>query len=393
MRKIFAWLLAAVLAFAPISADAQSITQSGGGASAVQPQSGYPFFLPTLFGSGVTGACTLTTTADVGYLGSFGVKQCTSASLAAGQTLTIATGASSGALILGGTGTCTFAGTITANGAAGLAGLTDGGGAGGATAGGGVGGAKKTTNGNANDGVTPTLIGHGSGSYDLTAIGNDGIGYGAGSGAYEAANITNASGRFAARPLFSNSATVVRGLNSAPLRLINPSKLIKSRLSILTAANGTASTSGTVQAIAPTTNDYGPWAAVAGTGFLDLDYIPPGPSGFGGGVTGVAVTNSAGGGGGGGGGVVIIECNNIVLTAGYSITATGGAGGNGFVSGVGVAAGGSGGCGGVVILVYHTLTGSTAAITAAGGAAGTGAGTSAAAGLAGTAGAVYLIQV
>ncbi len=112
-----------------------------------------------------------------------------------------------------------------------------------------------------------------------------------------------------------------------------------------------------------------------------------GGSGGGGGASIVAGTGGGGGGSGGSGsagGIVAIYFRNIVINAGASITANGGAGGkggnggNGSTSGTGsgggggAGGGGAGGNGGQIILVYNTLT-NNGSITASGGAGGAGA--------------------
>lgn len=356
---------------------------SGGGAS------GWPFLFPTLFGSGGDGSGTLTTTADVGYFSAFGVKQYTSASLAAGQTLTVAQASSNGGLVLACAGTLTIAGAIVANGAAGSNGVIDGGGAGGGNAGGGAGGAKKTINGAGTTPAIPTKFGVGVSSLSRSVRG-------ATSGAFQDNNATTSTGLGSnAFPLLSTSTTFNERYSMPGLFGPGTGVPIPQYPFGLTTSSYTGSASGTDIAVLPTTADYGPWAQVTGTGFLSLRSLQYPTGAPGGAVTGVVGQQAAGGGGGGTGGVIYIEANNLVLTAGYSITATGGNGGNGFSSNgtSAVAAGGSAGCGGLVIIVYRTLTGSTAAITANAGSVGTGAGTAAAAGVAGVAGGVYLIKV
>jgi hypothetical protein len=352
---------------------------------------GHPMFFPSLFGSGKDGELTLTTTADVGYLGSYGAKQAVNATLAAGQTLTIATGTSSGALMIACTGKLTIAGTITGDGQNGsnaaAAGASSG--KGGDTAGGGVGGAAVTGNANGNVGTSPTKLGHGAGN-------GTGLGRGGNSGAH-LDSTGNGTSNTVSAPILSSGSTY-SDVSAMQGRLIHPSDLIGGvrfgRVG-LTGATGTAASSGTVAAVNPTTNDVGPWAQTASGLWLPLDFIPGGVGGFGGGITSDGSGNdAAGGGGGGGGGCVIFEADTIELVSGYAINLRGGNGGNGTVQGgTSTAQGGAPGWGGVCLLICRTLIGSTGAINCNAGSVGTGAGAGVATPPSGIAGGVYVIKV
>jgi hypothetical protein len=177
---------------------------------------------------------------------------------------------------------------------------------------------------------------------------------------------------------------------------LDPSKgIIFNAYPGLTTVSQTGGTNGTTAVVRETTTDYGPWAQVSNSGFLSTEFVPPGPPGLGGPVTGVSGQQAAGGGGGGGGGVIIIQARNLVLQSGYAIHANGGDAGDGFSSNgtTAVAQGGMGGYGGIIIIVAETITGSTSSITADAGLKGTGAGTSVATALDGIAGGVYIYRV
>lgn len=340
--------------------------------------SGYPFLFPSLFGGGGDGALTLTTSADVGYR-TYGIKQATSAGLAAGQTLTVATGASSGAFLFACSGTLTIAGSIVANGQAGGNGDGVTSGTGGGAAGGGAQTAGRGTDGDGTE--TNATVGGAYIGLPVASIAASG-----GSGAFRntAANSTGGGG---ADGRYDSAAA----LNINYGQLLAPSTVMRVGYGMITGASQSRAASGTGATTRNANANYGPWFSSP----LNLLALQGGAGGGGGGVTGAGAQTATGGGGGGGGGVVYIEANNLVLTAGYSITANGGNGGNGYSSNGTTAVGAAGGAGngGLVIIVYRTLTGSTAAITANAGSTGAGAGTGAYNGLAALAGGVFLIKV
>lgn len=352
------------------------------GLSAGGAKGSYPFFFPTLFGTGQDGELTLTTDSDVGYLGSYGPKEATNATLAAGQTLTIAPGSSSGALMIACTGKLTIAGTIYGRGANGSnANHTTGSGAGGASAGGGVGGAAVTTHGNGAVGVAATKIGHG------TAPG------GTSGGGVVDTNVGNFSGGNMNAPLVSSTAVsnqrrVLQRLSSTKNIMFDPFS------SVGFSAGGTASTTNSAAVNASTGNVW-PWGQTASGLLIPLGFIPGAPGGFGGGaaVDGSS-TNAVGGGGGGGGGTVIIEADTIELVSGYSIDLQGGDGGNAAsAGGTSTALGGGPGWGGQVIMICRTLIGSTSGINCNAGTRGTGAGSGVATQVDGIAGGFTVIKV
>jgi len=352
-----------------------------------KPEGGYPFLFASLFGSGADGDLTLTTNSDVGYLGSYGSKQARNATLAAGQTLTIAQGSSSGALMIACTGKLTIAGTITGDGAAGsnaASGAASG--AGGATAGGGLGGASQATNSAGAVGVNATKMGHGAASINSVILGRGGA-----SGGVRDVS-ANQPGGTACLPQLIATASYVqqRVIHSSSTR--GP---IRCDPGTVSGANGTASASKIAAAAYVTTADVGPWSQTATGLWLPLSHIPGGQGGFGGGCTADA-NAAAGGGGGGGGGCIIFEADTIELVSGYSITLRGGNGGNAAMSGGGGGQGGMGGgpgTGGIVILICRQLIGSTASINCNAGTRGNGIGTGHANQVTGLAGGVVIIKV
>jgi hypothetical protein len=313
----------------------------------------FPGLFPVLFGTGAAGSVTLGTIADVGYLGSFGAPQYTSATLPGGATLTVAQGSSNGGLLLACQGTFTLSGTITANGSNGGNAVENvSSGAGGATAGGGLGCPTVTvaqTGGLLNPGLAPIRIGHG-------CLPNTSMG--AGAGVFAAANESNnvyTAANVLADTIFPPLGCIdaIRGVRVGPPGG-PPAAVVSATIGSQTATqarvvgNSTLYSANTLQS---------------------LSLLPSGLPGQGGNAWTGAGGTSIGGGGGGGGGLVYIEANTIVFQAGHSIQANGGNGGSGagFEGGGG---GGMGGDGGLVVLIANQFIG-TPNVSVSGGAGGT----------------------
>jgi len=356
-------------------------------------QSGYPFYLPTLFGSGQEGNVTGSNESDIGHL-NFGVRQYNNLTIPTGVTWTIGRGLSGGAAIIGVRGKLRVEGTINGSGQNGSTGIFTGSGKGGDAPGGTAGGASQTSNADGIAGTLPNKYAHGICSL---AAGPNGIG--APSGAFRSSSSGTSGSPSVYFPSLDGSSTYARyqAPDSGGWRTING--VWRQPNVYVSGITGTASTGaggGTSIAVKPTSN-YGPWSSHTEPlpYLLHRDFIPAGPPGAGGGVTGVASHAAAGGGGGSGGGVLIIEADTIELVSGYSILFNGGNGGNGYSSNgtTAVAAGGSPGQGGIVYFICRTLIGSTASINVSAGSPGTGAGTSAATGWTGVAGLLRIEKV
>lgn len=359
----------------------------------VNSSGGYPFFFPSLFGSGADGDLTATNQSDVGHLGSFGTKQYNNLIIPAGVTWTIATGTSSGAAIISGKKKITIAGSIIGSGANGTAGAGGTAGSGGSQAGGGVGATGSSfapnTSGPGTGGTKATKYGHGA--LDRVSAGDQTRGGGSGAGATSLANPGNLSGGLGGATFKFDVGTSYATKYGVAGRVVTASNPLRQTLvlpmdaTILGVPTG-AATTGT----RPSGSDYGPWANAANTGWLPLDHLSPAPSGCGGAIDG-ALGNCYGGGGGGGAGVLVLEAETIELQAGYAITFNGGNGGNS-AAGANGAMGGAPGWGGIVLLICRNLIGSTASISVNAGSLGTNAGTGVN-NLAGVAGSLYVIRV